>query len=220
MRNGTPRLTIAVAKGKIFAPALDRLRAAGYAVPPGLTDHSRRLMVDTPDGALRLLLVKNSDVPTYVEYGAADAGIVGRDVVAESQRDVLEPVLLGFSHCSLVVAAPAARAGRPLARQTALRVATKYPRLTRAYFEARGLSVDIIPLSGSVELGPLAGLADTIVDMVETGTTLRENGLVPIDTVLESEAVLIVNRASHKLKADAIAELVGRLSQPMEHVHA
>ncbi len=207
----TPQLTVAVAKGKIFGQALDRLRAVGYAIPAGLTDHSRRLMVDTPDRTLRLLLVKNSDVPTYVEYGAADAGIVGRDVVAESGRDVLEPVRLGFSRCTLVVAVPTARASKPLHRGTALRVATKYPRQTRAYFEARGLSVDIIPLSGSVELAPLAGLADYIVDMVETGTTLRENGLVPVDTVAESEAVLIVNRASHKLRAAAVMDLVRRL---------
>lgn len=207
----TPAVTVAVAKGKIFGQAVERLQAVGYAIPAGLTDHSRRLMVDTPDGALRLLLVKNSDVPTYVEYGAADAGIVGRDVVAESGRDVLEPVRLGFSRCALVVAVPVAQADRPLHRGTALRVATKYPRQTRAYFEARGLSVDIIPLSGSVELAPLAGLADYIVDMVETGTTLRENGLVAVDTVAESEAVLIVNRASHKLRASAVMDLVRRL---------
>ena len=211
VNGATPALTVAVAKGKIFGQALERLRQVGYAIPAGLTDHSRRLMVDTPDGALRLLLVKNSDVPTYVEYGAADAGIVGRDVVAESGRDVLEPVRLGFSRCALVVAAPMAQAAKPLHRGTALRVATKYPRQTRAYFEARGLSVDIIPLSGSVELAPLAGLADYIVDMVETGTTLRENGLIPVDTVAESEAVLIVNRASHKLRAASVMDLVQRL---------
>lgn len=208
-----PRLTLALAKGKIFDPALDRLRAAGYAVPDGLTDSSRRLMVDTPDGALRLLLVKGGDVPVYVEYGAADAGIVGRDIVAESQRDVLEPVQLGFSRCALVVAVPADRAGDPWHRRTALRVASKYPRLTRAFFESRGLSVDIIPLNGSVELAPLAGLADLIVDMVETGTTLRENNLTPVETILASEAVLLVNRASHKLKAAEITALVGRLGE-------
>ena len=209
----TPPLTLALAKGKIFAPALARLRAAGYAIPDGLTDGSRRLLVDTPDGALRLLLVKGGDVPVYVEYGAADAGIVGRDIVAESQRDVLEPVQLGFSRCSLVVAVPADRAGEPWQRRTALRVASKYPRLTRAYFESQGLSVDIIPLNGSVELAPLAGLADLIVDMVATGTTLRENNLVPVATILASEAVLLVNRASHKLKAVEIGKLVGRLRE-------
>lgn len=206
-----PALTLALAKGKIFDPALARLREAGYTIPAGLSDHSRKLVVDAPDGLLRLLLVKGGDVPVYVEYGAADAGIVGRDVVAESKRDVLEPVRLGFSYCSLVVAAPPDRARLPMQRQMALRVATKYPRLTRAYFEARGLSVDIIPLNGSVELAPTAGLADYIVDMVETGTTLRENNLVRVDTIFESEAVLIVNRASHKLRADAVADLVQRL---------
>lgn len=208
----SPPLTLAVAKGKIFDTALRHLVEAGYAVPRSLTDSSRRLVVDTEDGRLRLLLVKGGDVPTYVEYGAADAGIVGRDVVAESGRDVLEPLRLGFSRCRLVVAAPAERAGQPLHRRMALRVGTKYPHLTRAYFEDRGLSVDIIPLSGSVELGPLAGLADVIVDMVETGATLKENHLAEVDTLLESEAVLIVNRASHTLKADVVGELLAGLS--------
>lgn len=207
-----PPLTVAVAKGKIFGPALAALADAGYALPPGLTAGSRRLMLDTPDGRLRLLLVKGGDVPIYVEYGAADAGIVGRDVVAESGRDVLEPLRLGFSRCRLVVAAPAERATQDLHRRMALRVGTKYPRLTRAYFEGRGLSVDIIPLNGSVELGPLAGLADVIVDMVETGTTLQENHLAEVDTILESEAVLILNRASFTLKAATVSDLVASLA--------
>ncbi len=211
-----PALTIALAKGRIFDSALSRLAAAGYAIPPGLSDSSRRLMVDTLDGALRLLLVKSGDVPTYVEYGAADCGIAGRDIVAESGRDVLEPLALGFARCGLVVAAPTDRADAPLHRLTSVRVATKYPRLTRAYFEAQGLSVDIIPLSGSVELAPTAGLADFIVDMVETGTTLRENNLTSVDVVLESEALLILNRASHKLKMDAIGDLIRRLESVTE----
>ncbi|MFN8471297.1 MAG: ATP phosphoribosyltransferase [Anaerolineae bacterium] len=206
-----PSLTVAIAKGRIFSDALRLLTGAGYAIPPGLSDGSRRLVVDTLDGELRLLLVKSSDVPTYVEYGAADCGIAGRDVVAESGRDVLEPLPLGFARCALVVAAPTHRAGAPLQRLTSLRVATKYPRLTRAYFEAQGLSVDIIPLNGSVELAPAAGLADLIVDMVETGTTLRENDLTAVDVVLDSEALLILNRASHKLKMDAIGDLIARL---------
>ena len=207
-----PPLTVALAKGKVFDGALRRLSEAGYGVPPGLSDSSRRLVVDSLDGRLRLLLVKGGDVPTYVEYGAADAGIVGHDIVAESGRDVLEPLRLGFARCRLVIAAPTERAGQPLHRRMALRVGTKYPRLTRAYFEDRGLSVDIIPLSGSVELGPLAGLADVIVDMVETGTTLKENHLAEVDTLLESEAVLIVNRASHTLKAGAVTDLIGGLA--------
>ena len=211
-----PALPVALAKGRIFDSALARLATAGYAIPPSLSDSSRRLVVDTLDGALRLLLVKSGDVPTYVEYGAADCGIAGRDVVAESGRDVLEPLPLGFARCSLVVAAPTEDARAPLQRLTSVRVATKYPRLTRAYFEAQGLSVDIIPLSGSVELAPAAGLADFIVDMVETGTTLRENHLTPVDVVLDSEALLILNRASHKLKMDAIADLIRRLESVSE----
>jgi ATP phosphoribosyltransferase len=207
---GEGSLTVALAKGRLLDPSVELLRRAGYDVPD-LGDSTRRLVAEAGDG-LRFLLVKPEDVPTYVEYGAADVGIVGRDVVEESGRDVYEPLLLGFGQCRLVVAGPIDAGNVPLRLRPNVRVATKYPRLARDYFVGRGLSVEIVTLRGSIELAPAAGLADLIVDLVDTGRTLRDNGLVELRTILESQACLIVNRASHKLRLAEINELIERLS--------
>ncbi len=160
------------------------------------------------DGQLRFILAKPADVPVFVEYGAADVGIAGLDVVREAERDVYEPLHLPFGYCRLVVAGPADRADRPLRLERSPRVATKFPRLTEAFFRKRGLAPEIIVMSGSVELAPLVGLADLIVDLVQTGTTLQENGLVELRVVLESQAVLIANRASYRLRGVQIRELI------------
>ena len=162
--------------------------------------------------ALRFLLVKPGDVPVYVEYGAADLGIVGQDVLWESGRDVYEPLQLGFGRCRLVLAGTPAQRDRDFRLATGLRVATKYPRLTRAYFQRNGLSVEIIPLTGSIELAPLVGLADLVVDVVETGRTLRENGLVELEEIATCQAVLIVNRVSHRLRLAEVRDLLARLN--------
>jgi ATP phosphoribosyltransferase len=155
--------------------------------------------------------VKPSDVPVYVEYGVADAGVCGRDVLIESKADVHEPLDLGFGYCRLVLAGKpesAARGYNPLATA---RIATKYPRAAADYFQRRGVPVELIVLSGSVELAPVLGLSEHIVDLVETGRTLLENGLVEIDTIAESTARLIVNRASYHLKRAAVADLINTL---------
>jgi len=203
-------LTIALAKGRLQDDALALFRRVGVAVSDEALA-SRRLLVDDESGRYSFIFVKPGDVPVYVEYGVADAGVCGRDVLMESQADVHEPLDLGFGRCRLVVAGrgeSAARGYNPLATA---RVATKYPRLTADYFQRRGVPVELISLSGSVELAPVLGLSEHIVDLVETGRTLRENGLVVIDTITESTARLIVNRASYHLKRAAIAELIAML---------
>ena len=200
-------LTIALPKGRLTDDALAHLARAGYGMPRDLNG-GRKLVVDGEDGRLRFILVKPSDVPVFVEYGAADVGIAGLDVVREAERDVYEPLRLPFGYCRLVVAGKEDRPDRPLRLEKSPKVATKFPRLTDAFFRKRGLAPEIIIMSGSVELAPLVGLADMIVDLVQTGTTLRENGLVELRIVLESQAVLLANRASYRLKSRPVRELI------------
>ena len=208
-------LTVALSKGKLLPETLALFRRAGYAVPDLAAD-TRRLLVGGPGDGLRFILAKPDDVPTYVEYGAADLGVAGLDVVMESGRDVYQPLRLGFGRCRLSVAVPKGMEGRPLRLRPIVRVATKYPRLTREYFLSRGLSVEIVELRGSIELAPVVGLADLIVDIVETGRTLEANDLEERRVILESEAILIVNRASHKLHLAEINELIARLQAAVE----
>jgi ATP phosphoribosyltransferase len=194
--NGRP-LTLALPKGRLLRPALDLLRRAGFEGPA--EDESRRLLLTDPSGRLRLLILKPLDVPTYVEYGAADAGIVGKDVLLEQELDVYEPLDLGFGFCRLVVAEPRELWERDdPTKWSWVRVATKYPNLTRRYFAERGIQVEVVRLDGSIELAPLAGLAERIVDLVQSGETLRANGLVEVAEIVSSTARLIVNRAALK----------------------
>ena len=173
---------------------------------------SRRLIFDALDGKYRVVLVKPVDVPTYVEYGAADVGIAGLDVVLESRADLVQPLALNFGRCKLAVAAPAGFSLSASENPT-VRVATKYPHLTMEYFNARGIPVEMIYLSGSIELAPLLGLADRIVDLVESGRTLKENGLEIVEVILESSARLVVNRASYQTKRNEVLKFVDVLNQ-------
>jgi len=199
-------LTIALSKGKLLLGAEALFRRAGLPFPSG---EGRKLVV--LETGLRFLFVKDKDVPTYVEYGVADCGVAGRDVLLESGSDVYEPLDLGFGHCRLVVAgrSPAAPAA------ATLRVATKYPRVTAAHFLARGTSVEVVTLAGSVELAPALGLADCIVDVVETGRTLAENGLLAQDEVATSSARLIVNRASYHARRAEVSQLLQKLREAL-----
>jgi ATP phosphoribosyltransferase len=208
-------LTIAIAKGRLQERALDMFRRASVVVPDEAMD-SRRLMVADESGRYSFIFVKPADVPVYVEYGVADAGVCGRDVLMESLADVHEPLDLGFGQCKLVVAGKPESAARGYDPIATARVATKYPRVTADYFQRRGVPVELIVIQGSVELAPVLGLSEHIVDLVETGRTLRENGLVAIDTIIESSARLIVNRASYHLKRAAIAELISALRGVMK----
>lgn len=204
-------LTVALPKGRMQHETLELFAAAGYPVSPEAAS-GRKLVFADQTGALQFVLAKPVDVPTYVEYGATDLGVVGEDVLRESNRDLYEPLGLGFGKCRLVLAGPPAARQRNLRLESTLRVASTYPRLALAYFERLGISAEIIPLSGSVELAPSVGLADLLVDLVETGRTLAENGLVQLETIMESQAVLVVNRASHKLHFQALQALIGKLS--------
>jgi ATP phosphoribosyltransferase len=183
-------LTIALAKGRLQDDAFALFRRVGVVVSEEALA-SRRLLIDDESGRYSFILVKPGDVPVYVEYGVADVGVCGRDVLMESQADVHEPLDLGFGRCRLVVAGRSESASRGYNPLATARVATKYPRVTADYFQRRGVPVELIQLSGSVELAPVLGLSEHIVDLVETGRTLSENGLVVIDTVAESTARLI-----------------------------
>jgi ATP phosphoribosyltransferase len=188
-------LTLALSKGRLLKDSTPLLSALGLAPAGGLDD--RRLRLPSQDPGVQLLIIRPSDVPTYVEHGAADFGIVGKDVLMEHGSDSLyEPLDLGLGKCRLVVAAPKTR----LRRQDRPRVATKYPEITRRHFAARGEQVEIIKLYGSMELAPLVGLADYIVDLVDTGNTLRANGLVEVETIVQVSARLVVNKAAMKMK--------------------
>lgn len=202
-------LTIAVAKGRLQTDALALLDRAGAGLPSEVIS-SRRLALEDESGRYRFIFVKPADVPVYVEHGIADCGVVGRDVLMESGTDLLQPLTLGIGRCRIVVAA---LAGVSLSSFGMLRVATKYPRIAAAHFGARGRPVEIIELSGSVELAPILGLADCIVDLVETGGTLQENGLKETEEIGKSTGRLVVNRVSYQLKAKPIASLIAALKQ-------
>jgi ATP phosphoribosyltransferase len=198
-------LVVAVPKGRILGALGPLLGRAGIDAAP-LAETDRRLVRPSADGALAWVFLKPDDVPTYVEYGAADIGISGRDTLLERRHDLYTPVDLGIGRCRLVVAAP-----RGVALPDVPRVATKYPRVAAAHFAARGVQAEVIPVHGSVELAPLVGLAHAIVDIVETGATLRENDLEILETVAEVSTLLIANRAAYKLRAAVIRPLVERL---------
>ncbi|MEZ4449771.1 MAG: ATP phosphoribosyltransferase [Nannocystaceae bacterium] len=206
-------LTLALPKGRILEEALPLLAAAGLDLRATVAGAGRRLLVDGP-GA-RVLLVKPVDVPTYVEHGIADLGIAGLDTLAEEDRDLYEPIDLGIGACRLVVAEPEGPPGAPEAPRrrpgAPLRVATKYPRLALRHFRARGVQAQVIPLYGSVELGAVTGLADQIVDLVESGETLRQNNLKEVETILEVTSRLIVHPASLKLEQARIEAVLASL---------
>ncbi len=203
-------LTIAIAKGRMQEQALALMERAGICVDQEVLA-SRRLAVVDVSGRFRLVFVKPADVAVYVEHGIADCGVVGRDVLLESGADVLQPLDLGIGCCRIVVATTHPEI--PFSNFGMLRVATKYPNITAKHFGARGIPVEIIELSGSVELAPVLGLADCIVDLVETGRTLAENGLSVVEEITQSTGRLVVNRASYQLKAAGVGRLVNKLSE-------
>jgi len=207
-------VTIALSKGKLLPPTLALFRQAGYS-GYHVKDGDRRLILEFPDHGHRVLIVRPSDVPVYVEYGAADLGVVGKDVLLEQSPDVYEPVDLGLGVCKLVVAKPNGQT--PIQRLSSkLRVATKYPNMTERFFNQQGLPVELIKLYGSIELAPLVGLADRIVDLVETGKTLKANNLVEEEIIAWSSARLIVNRASLKMKHAMVTEVLTRIKKQVK----
>jgi ATP phosphoribosyltransferase len=204
----TPRpLTVAIPKGRV-QKSLAALFARGGLDASVLDVDDRRLVRQTPDGRTRFLLLKPDDVPTYVEFGAADLGVSGRDILLERRYDLYQPLDLGIGRCRMVVAAPADRPEMP----SIPRVATKYPRIASDHFAARGVQAEVIFVQGSVELAPLVGLADLIVDLVETGSTLRENHLVVLEDVVAISSVVVANRAAYKLRSAEIGPMLDALA--------
>jgi len=202
-------LVIALCKGRFLDPSLDLLGKTGIRFTEDVAS-SRKLIFDSQDKRHRVVLVKPADVPTYVEYGAADLGIAGRDVLLETRADVLQPLDLKFGYCRIVVAGPRQDGARS---SPTIQVATKYPRITADHYNERGIPVEIIPLSGSIELAPLIGLADRIVDVVETGRTLKENGLEILEVIAESSARLLINRAGYQTKREEVRGLIQALEK-------
>ena len=205
-------LTIALAKGRILDETLPLLARAGIEPVDDLAS-SRKLIFKTNSANINLVLIRSSDVPTYVQYGAADIGIAGKDVLQEHGGEGLyERVDLKIAKCRMMTAG---FSERPLPRFR-LKVATKYPRITRQFFLDRGQQVELIKLYGSMELAPIVGLADLIVDLVETGKTLKANGLEPLEHIMDVSSRLIVNRASLKMKNAAIKQVVDNIEQAIE----
>ena len=204
-----PGITVALSKGRIFDETLPLLEAAGIA-PAEDPETSRKLIVPTRRPDVRLVLVRASDTPTYVQYGAADLGIAGKDVLHEhGGAGLYQPLDLRIAACRMVVAVPDGFDYAHAVRQGArLRVATKYLRVAREHFAAKGVHVDLIRLYGSMELAPLTGLADAIVDLVATGNTLRANALVAVEEIMPISSRLIVNQAALKLKRERLQPLI------------
>lgn len=205
-------ITVALPKGKLFGPAAALLAQAGWTAD-GLHEKSRKLVIANEPARLKFIITKTADVPTYVEYGAADIGIIGKDVILESGKDVYELLDLGFGRCHVMMAVPKDKKRARLEDYAHTRVATKFPRIAEKFFVERGMQMEYIKLNGSIELGPIVDLSESIVDIVETGTTLRENNLEEIAHIMDATARLIANRVSYKLKFDRINALVNELEK-------
>ena len=209
MRRG--QIAIALPKGRLLPEAIKLFEATGIAGLEGLME-SRRLLCEDVTGAYRFMVLRPADIPTYVEYGATDMGVVGKDILLEEERDVYEPLDLKFGACRLVVAQPKNLQQRwSPGGFSSVRVATKYPKLAERYFSQQGVQVEIIRLSGSIELAPLVGLCERIVDLVDTGRTLQENDLEEVEEIATATARLIVNRAALKTKHQQVRGLIDRL---------
>ena len=208
-------LTIALPKGKLFYLAKDLFAKVGF-VADNLEEKSRKLVITNEELKLKFIIAKTADVPTYVEHGAADIGVIGKDVLMEAQKDVYELLDLGFGRCHLMMAVPKDKKRAKLTDYTHTRVATKFPNVAKQFFTSKGMQMEYIKMNGSIELGPIVGLSESIVDIVETGTTLRENNLEERAFIAEASARLIANRASFKLKFDRISKLVKALEMELE----
>lgn len=204
--NSMDYLTIALPKGKLFALSADMFAKIGYTAED-LSEKSRKLIISNDDKKIRFIISKTADVPTYVEYGAADIGVIGKDVLLESGKDVYELLDLGFGRCHLMMAVHKNQKRGKLMDYNHTRVATKFPHIAEGFFNSKGMQMEYIKLNGSIELGPIVGLSESIVDIVETGTTLRENNLEEIAYIMDATARLICNRVSFKLKFDRIHQM-------------
>ena len=222
MDSSRETLTIAIPKGTLYKPSLKLLEKVGFNTEE-LAKDSRQLFFTVEADNVRYIICRPTDIPTFVEYGAADLGIAGKDTLVEQGKDVYELLDLKYGFCRFVVAAPESSvqknkglAGLAMENRSHARVATKFPRVAEEFFRGQGMQAEIIKLHGNIELAPLVGLADMIVDIVSTGRTLRENKLVELVDVMNSTARLIANRVNRQFKADRINRLVERLALLVE----
>ena len=201
-------LTIALTKGRLANQTMDLLEQAGITCEALRDKDTRKLIFENQDLGLRFFLAKGPDVPTYVEYGAADIGIVGKDTIMEEGRNLYEVLDLKIGKCRMCVCGPQ-EAQEKLQHQELIRVATKYPKIAKDYFyNTRHQTVEIIKMNGSIELAPIVGLSEVIVDIVETGTTLRENGLVVLEEICPLSARMVVNQVSMRMQSERINDLI------------
>lgn len=202
------KIAVALPKGRLAEETAALFAEKGICRAGVVDFDSRKLVFEDEESGISFLLIRNSDIPVYVEYGAADLGVVGKDVLAESGAGVYEFLDLGFGYCRLC---SAGLKNASASYGQGMKVATKYPKLTKEFFAARGVSVEVIKLYGSIELAPVMGLSDIIVDLVSSGETLKKNGLAEIETIMESTARLIANRSSARAKHIKIKEILRRL---------
>lgn len=215
MSEETRYLTFALGKGRLADKTMELLESIGITCEEMKDKKTRKLIFTNEELKLRFFLAKNPDVPTYVEYGAADFGVVGSDVIREENRRVYEVLDLGFGKCNMCVCGPA-EAQTLLQHHEMIRVASKYPNIAKDYFfNKKHQTVDIIKLNGSVELGPIIKLSDVIVDIVETGSTLRENGLCVLEKIMPISARLIVNQVSMQMEAERIKTIIGKIREKL-----
>ncbi len=209
-------LTFALTKGRLAERTMDLFSSVGMECREMQDKGSRKLIFVNEEEKLRFFLAKGPDVPTYVEYGAADIGVSGKDIIMEENRSIYEVLDLGFGRCRMCVAGPR-EAGELLQHQEMIRVATKYPRIAKDYFHNRKhQTVDIIKLNGSIELAPIVGLSDVIVDIVETGSTLKENGLTVLEDICPLSARMVVNQVSMRMESDRIRKIIERLREALK----
>jgi ATP phosphoribosyltransferase len=206
-------ITFALPKGRIMQDSMALFAKIGITCPE-MEKGSRKLVFENPETKFRFMAVRATDVPTYVEYGCADLGIVGKDTLMEQGKDLYEPLDMKFGYCRMVVAEPKElQKDDDPSNWSNIRVATKYPNVTEKYFASKGIQVELIKLYGSIELAPLVGLSERIVDLVSTGATLRENGMVEVETIAEVTSRLIVNRASLKTKHQRVTRIIEDLEK-------
>lgn len=213
-------LTFALGKGRLAKKTLELFESIGITCEEMKDPDTRKLIFTNEELKLRFFLAKGPDVPTYVEYGAADIGVVGEDTILEENRNIYEVLDLGFGKCRMCVCGPA-EAAELLKHHELIRVASKYPRIAKDYFYNRkNQTVEIIKLNGSIELAPIVGLSEVIVDIVETGSTLRENGLVVLEEICPLSARMVVNQVSMKMENERITELIEKLKGALENEKA
>ena len=205
-------LTLALPKVRIFEGAWERLIDAGL-LSESISDSSRVLIKEDKKTSIRVLILRNYDVPTYISRGIADLGVIGKDILLEQEQLLYEPLDLRFAPCRLMVAGPTELSWKKITSMTNLTVATKFPLIATRFFSERGIQARIVHLYGNVEIAPLTGVSDIIVDLVDTGKTLKANGLIPIKEIFSSTARLVVNRASMKIKNKSISSFISKLKK-------